>query len=261
MKWQHLQLKIIIAIGEQHATMQIIFMVNLSMLHVAVTTVCSEEKPQCKGWSIDSRVKVSTIEGRCWKKTKSCSVGTTVHLMCKTNLQLFGPSYVTCNKDGWSTDFKLAQCKRANIISDIQTKTTPTVSLAYSGVKVPSLTDSVASLTSIHWSEIGWQFTVSCQTRWLNDTRDIDGVKLPKLYTKWSKIASDGSQVPVTQEMTSTIWSKTSPARDRTDLVVNGFQEIGNYTFKCTVNPLHWHPWSPLQATVEIRVTKGNTLF
>ena len=230
----------------------IIFMVSNS---VAVITVCGAEKKLCKISLGDGQVTVFATEGRCWMKW--CDVGTTVRLSCRRRLQLFGPAYVTCEEDGWSTDIKRAQCKRAKDISDIRAKTAPTVSLSYFGVKIPSLTDSVVNLTTVHWSEVGWQFTASCQTQWTNDITDVE---LPKLYTKWFKIASDGSQVPVAQQVSANVWSRISPAENKTELIVNEFQEPGNYTFKCTVSPWQWHPWSPLHATVEVRVTKSNPL-
>ena len=221
---------------------------------VLVTAISDARKIRCSSSPSDRQVTVNAVEGHCSKKW--CKVGTTVLLSCKKKwLQLFGPRDVTCTKEGWSTDINRAQCIPARNISEIRAKTTPTVSLAYSGEEIPSLTDSLVSLTSVQWSEVGSKFSASCQSRWTNGTA---GAELP-LYTKWFKVASDSSQVLVAQQQTSNEWSTSSEAGDRSDITVNSFQEKGNYTYKCIIYP--WHPWSPIQATVEVTVTERNTVF
>ena len=228
---------------------------------VAVRTVYSAEEMRCESWPDDRRVIVSALpgQGRCRNSARCNIVGAIVRLSCKKKWLLFGPrDDVTCTEDGWSTDISRAQCKRIRTrdILRIRSKTAPTVSLALSGKEIPSLTDSKGNLTSVNnWGEVGSKFTASCQTRWTIDT-DITGVELPKLFIEWFKIAADGSEILVPQQQTSNMWSESSEAGDKSYLIVNEFQEKGNYTFKCIVTPWQLYPWSSLQATLEVQVTE-----
>jgi hypothetical protein len=219
----------------------------------------STGKPHCKGWPTDDKVRMSVITGQCKKKKQSCSIGSTVNIKCRNNLRLFGPRDVICNEDGWSTDMTLIQCKQADVISDIQAKAVPTITVGFSQIKEPFLTNSKVNLTTHYGIEVGESLSARCEAKW---PTNINGVNLPMMQVKWYKVVSNGSHIPVPEEMTSNhrsnISSQTSGKGDQTDLHLTNFQEIGNHTFICkTTTLLSWHLWSPLQATLDIQVTKS----